>query len=109
MQDSSFDLKGVVILCSETISGRIGPIHAEYWGQGGINPEVRQDSCLLQLIGRDYLFPGESCKAYFRFKFLDHPHFQITVNEKDIIQLFEGGRKLGGFKVEEVLNDKLRQ
>jgi hypothetical protein len=107
MEDWTFDMTGEISLLEK--HGRESPINSGYWGTGGIDPNLRQDSYLIQLIGKDNLSPGEKCRAYFRFKFIDDPRFGIQVEENDIITLCEGHRKIGAFRVEKILNEKIRK
>lgn len=106
MEEWNYDLTGEVVLLTE--NGRKMPLYDGYWGHGGVNPDLRQDSYLIRLLGQEKLFPGQKCKADFRFKFVDDPRFKIEIQENAVIQMFEGGRKIGDFYVEKIFNDNIK-
>lgn len=107
MKKLPVDLIGEVHLLKN--GGRTSPIAKEYWGHGNIKGKTEQNSYVIYLIELDLLQNGKSCKAEFRFKFIDDENFNIKIEEGNVIELCEAGRKIGEFKVQEVLNEKLKR
>ena len=89
-------------------SGRITPIHKEYWGHGNLKGNERNDSYFIYLRDKDQLKPGEKCKAEFKFKFSNDERFEIKLSEGQIIELNEGARKIGEFIIQKIVNEKLK-
>ena len=104
--ESLNDLEGQISLLKE--NGRITPIFNSYKGHACIKGQERQDSYKIHLKDKDQLFPGETCEAEFSFLFSYHEKFEIKIQENQILELNEGIRKIGEFRVTRVLNEKLK-
>lgn len=89
------------------INGRETPLKNEYWGHGNLKGNERQDSFCIKLLSRDELSIGQKTKASLKFKFRDNPNFEIKISEDEIIELNEGKRKIGEFKIKQIVNTKI--
>lgn len=106
MSQIEVDLLGELNLFKD--SGRVNPIINKYGGHANVKGEKRADSFYIDLMGKDELQLGEKAMIGFTFTFINHPKFRLKLIEGQILELNEGRRKVGEFKILKVINRKLK-
>ena len=106
MNKIGVDLIGEVKLFKDT--GRKNPFTKDWWGHANLKGNDRNDSYYIYLSDKEELNLGEKSKAEFKFKFSDDERFGIELEEEQILELNEGSRKIGEFKIHKIVNEKLK-
>ena len=98
-------LIGKISLIAE--GGRRTPMGPEVWGHSNIKGQKDQHSHVVYLLNQKSLNPGESCNAELCFKFHDDDRFKMSLEQGQIIELYEGSNKIGEFIIDRILSPKL--